>query len=283
MASAGLLGGLAGLGKGIQTAGELMWKEEAQKARDDRLAEIDRDNADYKAELEIEGYKEKKAIDAANPDPKDRYVSVGSGGLYDSKTGKVVAAGSSTGLLKGGYKATKDITKDAFGYVKTMIGGDKLFANLSEDAKEAKMGEVASLATFTYLNDDQVTDLGSAVDRAYKQIYGKPEPDMPESNAPEVEPGSYDPPGLDLWGARQSADSTEIVLDLENQIMKGEIKGDTQTLSQYLNGTVSSSMASKVTAEIEERSAARDAIAQGADRKAVIQRLESQGFSSYGL
>ena len=284
MASAGLLGALAGLGKGIQASGEMLWKEAVQKDRDERLAEIERNNADYKAKLELEGYKEKKAIDAANPDPKDRFVSVGSGGLYDAKTGKVVAAGSSTGLLKGGYKATKDITKDAFGYVKTMIGGDKVFANLSEDAKEAKMGEVASLATFTYLNDDQVTDLGSAVDRAYKQIYGTQESDKTsdkKTDAPTVKSGSYDPPGLDLWGTRDSADSSEIVTDLENKITAGKLKTD--QVASYIDGTVSPNLSAQVQSHLKIRADARAELAQGRTRSAVIARLKEIGVPTDGL
>ena len=282
MASAGLLGALAGLGDGMKTAGEAMWKDAIQKDRDERLAEIEQKSIDYKADKELALFKEKEKYKSENLSGKDRYTEIDPAKqLIDLKTGQVIS-GSGTSSLRG-YKSTAALNKDSFSIAKSMVGGDKLFAGLSEDNKEAKTAKLSAVGQALYLSDPNYSSLSAAMDAAYQQVFPKTEEANSASTTPEVEPGSYDPPGLDLWGQRESADSTEIVLDLESQIMKGEIKSDNQTLSQYLNGTMNSSIAKKVLADIEARSKARDALAKGRDRNEVIERLESQGFSSYGL
>ena len=287
MASAGLLGALAGLGDGMKTAGEAMWKEAIQKDRDERLAEIESNNADYKAEKELDVYKQKAEYDKANPSAKDRYMQIDpEKNLFDRQKGEYVGGESSVTsrwYKDAGFKSEESGIKELRQMVTRQLGADN--DTYEPDKADIKPADLYSRA-LSYLRNAEEKNIGAAVSRGYSalldDIAAKKE-SAKKNDVPDVEPGSYDPPGLDLWGQRESADSTEIVLDLESQIMKGEIKGDNKSLSQYLNGTMNSSIAKKVLADIEARSKARDALAKGKDRNLVIERLESQGFSSYGL
>ena len=282
MASAGLLGALAGLGKGIQTSGEMLWKEAIQKDRDERLAEIERSNADYKAKLELEGYEKKKAIDAANPDPKDNFVSLGKNDrLYDIKSGKIVeGAGKGASSLLG-YDDAEQLNTKAFSIAKSMLGGDNLMADFDEN-RQVKAAELSSLGQQLFLTG-KYANLSDAMSTAYGYVFNKGDTESSDtkSDAPTVKSGSYDPPGLDLWGTRDSADSGEIVTDLENKITAGKLKID--QVASYIDGTVSPNLSAQVQSHLKIRADARKEMAQGRTRSAVISRLKELGVPTDGL
>jgi hypothetical protein len=284
MASAGLLGGLAGLGKGLAVGGEMMWKEAIQKDRDARLAELEKERDKSKAELELSTYREKKTIDQEFVDPKDRYVSIGANGLYDTQEGLVVAGKGSSGF--GGYSDAEELNTKAFSMAKTMLGGDNFMPEFSED-RQARTAELSDLGQQLYLTGEYKT-LAGAMQDAYKMSFSSKDTLDETPTQKDVAEGSYDPPGMDLWGMRDSASAEEVISDLKNKMDGGLIPRTRKDVSKYLSGTMSPELQRSVVdtlfpspaVAIEE---AKDAIAKGANRNLVIQRLKEMGIPTDDL
>ena len=290
MANRGLLGAFSGFGKGLSDSALLEWKDQMQKERDARLSEIEMQTYRDKQSIEVDSYRQKKEIDQEYVDPKDRYVSVGSGGLFDTQTGSVVSGKG--GALLGGFADAEELNTKASSLAKTMLGGDNFMADFNEN-RQARVGALSDRGQQLYKTGEFST-LAGAMDAAYQQMFADKNQDLSDPAA-AVKAGQYDPPGLDLWGMRDSSTAEEMVLDLKTRIEGGLLPNDRKSVAKFISGTMSPEQQQNVLDSLFAPSSsqqgdvqnilaeARDAISRGANREKVIERLKSMGLPTEGL